>query len=117
MLVSIDHSSPTPLHAQLTAALRHAIADGHTRPGDTLPAAGDLAASLHLNKNTVLRAYRSLRDEGVLELRRGRGAIVIGLPRRTDAVENALDHLAELAKEHDTSLSTITAGLTIRGLN
>jgi GntR family transcriptional regulator len=76
--LEIDPTSPVPLHEQVAAAIRRAIADGEARPGDRLPPARDLAAVLGVNANTVLRALRTLRDEGLLEFRRGRGVTVAG---------------------------------------
>jgi DNA-binding transcriptional MocR family regulator len=72
-LVEIDHSSPVPLHEQVAAAIRRAIAEGEARSGERLPPARDLAAVLGVNANTVFRALRALRDEGLVEFRRGRG--------------------------------------------
>ena len=76
MLLQLDPSSGLPIYDQLAAALRRAIRDGEVEAGDRLPAARDLAASLGVNMHTVLRAYRQVRDEGLIDLRRGRGAIV-----------------------------------------
>src|SRR5580704_10439612 len=76
--MEIDHSSPAPLHEQVAAAIRRAIANGEAVAGQRLPPARDLAAVLGVNPNTVLRALRALRDEGLLEFRRGRGVTVSG---------------------------------------
>ena len=76
MLIGIDPASPVPLGDQVAAAVRRNIAAGAVGPGDRLPAARDLAASLDVNVHTVLRGYQQLRDEGLIELRRGRGAVV-----------------------------------------
>lgn len=76
MLLRIDPAADAPLFVQLAASVRGEIARGELRGGDRLPAARELAASLGINLHTVLRAYQELRDEGVIELRRGRGAIV-----------------------------------------
>jgi GntR family transcriptional regulator len=62
--------------AEVAAEIRSAIADGEAKPGERLPPAGDLAAVLGVNRNTDLRALRILRDEGLLDFRRGRGVTV-----------------------------------------
>jgi GntR family transcriptional regulator len=78
----INPSDPTPLYLQVAAEIRRAIADGEAAPGDRLPLARDLASVLEVNANTVLRALRTLRDEGLLDFRRGRGVTVTGTPQR-----------------------------------
>ena len=70
-----------PLHEQVAAQIRRAIAEGEAGPGERLPLAKDLAAVLGVNKNTVLRALHLLREEGLLEFRRGRGITVAGTPQ------------------------------------
>lgn len=95
-LLRIDADDTGALHERIAAAVRRAVIDGSHSTGDRLPAARDLADALGVNINTVLRAYRDLRDQGVIELRRGRGAVV-----RAGAVDRArLDTLVdELATE------------------
>lgn len=74
--VNVDRSAGPDIHLQVAAAIRRAIDDGEAAPGERLPPARDLAAVLGVNPNTVLRALRALRDEGLLEFRRGRGVSV-----------------------------------------
>ena len=78
----------------MAAEIRRAIADGEARPGERLPPARDLAAVLGVNTNTVLRALRALRDEGLLEFRRGRGITVAGTPERGAVVTRATELVA-----------------------
>ncbi|OQO91029.1 GntR family transcriptional regulator [Saccharomonospora piscinae] len=78
MLIRIDPSSTVPLYEQVTASVRRALAEQRLAPGDHLPPARQLAASLEINVHTVLRAYAQLRDEGLIDLRRRRGAVVTG---------------------------------------
>jgi DNA-binding transcriptional regulator YhcF (GntR family) len=80
MLVDVNRADPSPLHDQVAAQIRRAIAEGEARPGERLPPARDLAAVMGVNPNTVLRALRRLRDEGLLEFRRGHGIRVSGTP-------------------------------------
>jgi GntR family transcriptional regulator len=93
--MEIDHSSSVPLHEQVAAAVRRAIADGEVLSGERLPPARDLAAVLGVNTNTVFRALRTLRDEGLLEFRRGRGVTVTGIgPERSALVTKARELVA-----------------------
>jgi len=85
--VKIDRAEPVPLHDQVAAEIRRAIAEGEAGPGDRLPLAKDLAAVLGVNKNTVLRALHILRDEGLLDFTRGRGVTVAGTPQHGQAME------------------------------
>jgi len=80
--VSVDQSDPATLHDQVASEIRRAIAAGEAAPGDRLPPAKDFAAVLGVNSNTVLRAFHQLRDEGLLEFRRGKGITVAGAPER-----------------------------------
>ena len=80
--VKVDRQDPTDLYEQVAGEIRRAIAEGEAKPGERLPPAKDLAAVLGVNANTVLRALRVLRDEGLLEFRRGRGISVAGTPER-----------------------------------
>jgi len=80
--VKVDPNDSMPLHDQVAAEVRRDIANGDVRPGERLPPAHDMAAILGVHSNTVLRALRTLRDEGVLEFRRGRGVTVSGEPER-----------------------------------
>ena len=98
--LGIDHSSPVPLHEQVAAAIRRAIADGEAGSGERLPPAKDLAAVLEVNANTVFRALRLLRDEGLVEFRRGRGVSVTGIaPERSPVVAKARE-LVEVARRY-----------------
>jgi len=76
--VKVDRSEDVALHDQVAGEIRRAIAAGEASPGERLPPAKDLAAVLGVNSNTVLRALRILRDEGLLDFRRGRGVTVAG---------------------------------------
>ena len=89
--VKVERDNPLDLHEQVAAEIRRVIADGEAKPGERLPPARDLAAILHVNTNTVLRALRQLRDEGLLEFRRGRGITVTGTPERSALIERAKD--------------------------
>ncbi|MET0725383.1 MAG: GntR family transcriptional regulator [Leifsonia sp.] len=80
MIIRIDPASSVPLFEQLASAVRSEIVAGRLGEGERLPAARELAASLDVNVHTVLHAYQALRDEGMLELRRGRGAVVAARP-------------------------------------
>lgn len=89
--VKIDRQEPTELFEQVAAEIRRAIADGEAKSGERLPPARDLAAVLGVNTNTVLRSLRLLREEGLLEFRRGRGVTVAGTPEKGAVIARARD--------------------------
>ena len=98
-LEPLDRSDPTFLHEQVAAEIRRAIAEGEAGPGERIPPARDLAAELGVNTNTVLRALRVLRDEGLVEMGRGRSIRVIGRPEK-GLVVTKLKELVELARQN-----------------
>ncbi|MEL5991883.1 GntR family transcriptional regulator [Microbacterium phosphatis] len=76
MLIRIDPTRDEPVFAQLAASIRADVAAARLSAGDRLPAAREVASSLGVNLHTVLRAYQELRDEGLVDMRRGRGAVL-----------------------------------------
>ncbi|MFI5523412.1 GntR family transcriptional regulator [Streptomyces platensis] len=119
MLFRVDPGSSVPLGDQIAASVRGAIADGTVNTGERLPAARELAASLGVNVHTVLRGYQRLKEEGLIELRRGRGAVVIGAaaPARARLGETAERLIAEarrLGLSDEEIVSVVRMGLAGR---
>jgi GntR family transcriptional regulator len=97
--VTVDRADPALLHDQVAGDIRRAIADGEALPGEKLPPARDLAAVLGVNTNTVLRALRLLRSEGLLEFQRGRGVTVAGGARQKSIVVTKARELVQIARQ------------------
>ena len=89
MPIRIDLDDPRPLEDQIAAGLRQALAQGTVGAGADLPPVRQLAADLGVHWNTVARAYRRLADEGLLTVRRGRGAVASDRLRTYDKVTRA----------------------------
>jgi GntR family transcriptional regulator len=104
--VKIDRRDPADLYEQVAGEIRRAIAEGEAKPGERLPPAKDLAAVLGVNTNTVLRSLRLLRDEGLLEFRRGRGISVAGTPEQGAVVQRAKE-LVDFARHHGYRLDEL----------
>ena len=99
MLLRLNVADARPLHEQVAGAIRRAIADGECGPGDRLPPARDISQALGVNVNTVLRGLRALRDQGVLEFRRGRGVTVTdGADQRSVLLDRVSDLVADAAR-------------------
>src|ERR1700752_2458886 len=80
----LDASSGVPTYVQLVQQVRQALQLGILQPGDRLPTAQQVVASLAINPNTVLKAYRDLEREGLVRARPGQGTFVVGTLPRTD---------------------------------
>src|SRR3954454_5588438 len=78
ILFHLDPRSGVPTYLQLVQQVRQAVRLGILRPGDQLPTVKDVVGSLAINPNTVLKAYRDLDREGIVEGRRGVGTFVLG---------------------------------------
>jgi GntR family transcriptional regulator len=89
--------------------IKHAIETGSLQAGDQLPTIRKLAEDLVMNPNTVVRAYRELQHEGVIELRHGSGAFIseavagqTRVTRKAQAiVQSALERLLALGLTED----------------
>jgi GntR family transcriptional regulator len=108
-LLRLNLASGTPLYVQLVERLKHAIASGTIRAGEQLPSVRKMAEDLVINPNTVVRAYRDLESEGIVELRHGSGVFVResvegrrDIMRKAEPiVRAALDRLESLDLEED----------------
>ncbi|MFJ9694000.1 GntR family transcriptional regulator [Kitasatospora sp. NPDC101183] len=99
MLLKLDIGDARPLHEQVAGAIRRAVAEGECAPGDKLPPARELSLALGVNTNTVLRGLRALRDEGVLEFRRGRGiTIATDAGAKAELAERVRQLIADAAR-------------------
>lgn len=83
MFIDLRADDPRPAYRQIADEVQRAIAVGVLRPGEALPATRHLAKDLKLNANTVQHAYRTLVQEGSIQIRRGLGAFVAAAPRES----------------------------------
>lgn len=109
MLIRVDIDSTRPLYDQVAASVRADILSGALRPGDRLPSAKEVAAALDINQHTVLHAYQGLRDEGLLDLRRGRGAVVAASAAPLAELASDVAELVQRAARLGVSSDTLAA--------
>ncbi len=76
----VDGRSGVPPYLQLVQQVRQALRMGVLEVGDQLPTVREVVAAVAVNPNTVLKAYRDLEREGLVEARAGQGTFVRGLP-------------------------------------
>ena len=104
----LDSSSGVATYLQLVQQVHQALQLGMLEPGDRLPTAQQVVASLAINPNTVLKAYRDLEREGLVRARPGVGTFVVGRLVRTDPAAQAKfrkSMLAWLRSARDAGLS------------
>ncbi len=87
MVLSIDAKSGVPFYRQIIEQVKFAVASGDLKPGDQLPTVRQLAVDISINPNTVIRAYRELEFEGLLDSQQGSGTFVSDKQPEIDAVE------------------------------
>lgn len=109
MLLTIDLAGNTPLFEQIAAAVRRGILEGTIQSGERMPPAAELSASLDVNRNTVLHAYQLLRDEGLLELRRGRGATITLKADSLRGLSAAMGRLVAQARDLGVSADALAS--------
>ncbi len=76
MVISINQQSNIPVFKQLVEEIKLKIASGELQKGEQLPSIRELAVSLNLNPNTVMKSYKELEREGLLETKMGKGVFV-----------------------------------------
>jgi GntR family transcriptional regulator len=90
VFIELRRDDPRAVYRQIADEVVRAVSVGLLKPGDPLPATRRLATELKLNTNTVQHAYRTLLQEGVVEMRRGLGAFVAARPRETRRSSQAI---------------------------
>ena len=88
--IQVDLNSPTPAYRQIVEQFRHHMVEGSIKPGDSLPGVRTLAMDLGIHFNTVAEAYRTLAQEGWLEVSQGK-AVKVCERRQTTPHSNAME--------------------------
>lgn len=109
VLLRVDPGSAEPLFAQIAASVRAAVLRGELAPGERLPPAKEVASALEVNLHTVLRAYQDLREEGLVDLRRGRGAVLTDRAERYRELHDEIPRLVARARDLGVSTSALIA--------
>jgi len=117
---SIDSKSGVPFYRQIIEQVKFAIARGELPPGSQLPTVRRLAVDLSVNPNTVVRAYRQMEIEGVLDTQQGSGTFVGNHKPRLDEIEHRrmldqiLTELLARASAFGLTLDDVMEGLRQR---
>lgn len=114
---SIDTKSGVPFYRQIIEQVKYSIARGLLEPGDQLSTVRQLAVDLSVNPNTVIRAYRELEIEKVVETQQGSGTYVGRKPPEIDRLERQrmldqiLTDLLARASSYGFSIEDVLDGL------
>jgi GntR family transcriptional regulator len=119
-VLSIDPKSGVPFYRQIIEQVKFSIASGDLKPGDRLPTVRQLAVDLSINPNTVIRAYRELEIENLLDTQQGSGTFVSENRPKIDALERQrmldqiLTELLARASGYGLTLDEVLEGLRQR---
>ena len=120
MEILIDIKSGVPFYRQIIEQIKFAIARDDIEPGDRLPTVRQLAVDLSINPNTVVRAYRELEIEGVLDTQQGSGTFVghekpeVNRLEKQRMLDQILTDLLARASSYGLSLDDVLEGLRQR---
>ncbi len=111
--ILVDLDSAVPIYAQIEKQVRALLGSGHWSPGDRLPSIREAAVRLRVNPLTVVKAYRHLQEEGLIETRPGAGVYAAKTgtaPRaaRKHAVRRALEEALAEAAAHGLTREEVT---------
>jgi GntR family transcriptional regulator len=122
LVFRLNPTSGTPLYLQLVEVLKHSIATGAVKAGEQLPSVRRMAEDLVINPNTVVRAYRDLESEGIVELRHGSGVFVAEsvaararvMKKAEPIVRSAVDRLESLDLAEEDIRRLLESELALR---
>ena len=120
MSFTLDNKSGVPLYRQIIEQVKYSISRGELHSGDQLPTVRQLAVDLSINPNTVIRAYREMEIEGVLETQQGSGTFVGSRKPEVDELEKQrmldqiLTDLVARASSYGFSIEQVLDGLRQR---
>ncbi len=120
MGIKIDTKSGVPFYRQIIEQIKFSIARGGLKPGDQLPTVRQLAVDLSLNPNTVIRAYRELEIQDILESQQGSGTFVgrkrpeIDRIERQRMLDQVLTELLARASSYGFTVQDVLQGLRHR---
>ncbi len=116
----IDSKSGVPFYRQIIEQVKFAISRGDLAPGSQLPTVRQLAVDLSVNPNTVIRAYKEMEIEGLLETHQGTGTFVtdhqpkVGDMERQRMLDQIITEMLARASSYGLDLNEVLAGLQQR---
>jgi GntR family transcriptional regulator len=114
-MIDLTRMRGHPVYLQIKEQLERRIASGALAPGQPLPSVRAMAEQLSINPNTVVRAYRELEAEGLVETRHGEGTFVSRTVRKEQPAVRLLgEHArryARAARELGATLSEAQSAL------
>jgi DNA-binding transcriptional regulator YhcF (GntR family) len=108
--IRIGSDDHLPIYAQVKEQIRFLILSGDLAPGAKLPTTRQLAGFLRINRNTIVKAYQELAQEGLIECQQGRGCVVVDRPaeiarpisaRLLAIIDEAIERARELGVDPD----------------
>jgi len=110
--IRVDLDSAVPIYAQIEKQVRALLGSGHWSPGERLPSVREAAVRLRINPLTVVKAYRHLQEEGLIETRPGAGVYAAQtatapLAARKQAVRRAIEEAISESAAHGLTANEV----------